>query len=337
MFDTPSMTRTMYKNLIEYYHSENVDPFQLPDSIKQHFNILAVDDEPMILQQLKFYLEDTKYNLDTADSIVKAKQKFAEKIPDMLLLDIMMPEEGKKTDFPGIELCRYFKLTYPEAISVPVIFITGLAEQYSVAALKNGGTDYITKPFLYDEVIARIDSHAQKKVLLSFAIQKGLIDQLTGFFNHGTIFYITAKLVAQLQPHQKFSIIILDLDHFKKVNDTYGHPAGDTVLCTVSETISELIAPKNYVGRYGGEEFMIVLPDQDLNNALATAETLRAVIEALAWPYDGMKITSSFGVASWQPGMDTHQLVRDADQGLYISKNNGRNRVSHKQLLNKSL
>ncbi|MHA6493008.1 sensor domain-containing diguanylate cyclase [Pseudomonas borbori] len=157
-------------------------------------------------------------------------------------------------------------------------------------------------------------------------------DRLTGLNNRG---YWEECLQHEYARHRRYqsmaALVMFDIDHFKKVNDTFGHPAGDKVIQVVAEVVREQIRDTDYAGRYGGEEFVILLPDIDSSGAMLFAERLRARIESLLVTYEGQSIpfTISLGVADLSHQTDEHkQLIERADQALYLSKQGGRNRVT---------
>jgi polar amino acid transport system substrate-binding protein len=156
-----------------------------------------------------------------------------------------------------------------------------------------------------------------------------ITDQLTGLFNRRHINNTLATEIERIDRYNRpLSIIILDIDHFKKVNDTYGHQIGDTVLCRFAETISENIRKSDIAGRWGGEEFLIICPENDLEGVSIMAEHLRKVIEKTDFPVK-WKQTASFGVACYQPPETKDSFINRADRALYMAKENGRNRVEH--------
>lgn len=154
------------------------------------------------------------------------------------------------------------------------------------------------------------------------------IDSLTGVANHGTIF---SKIETLCQDSDRtgspLSIIMSDLDHFKKVNDTWGHKRGDQVLAIMAYSMADTVGSNGLVGRYGGEEFIAVLPGSDLNLATSTAEAIRKRLEETTFEIPELRCTASFGVAERQDGETTTELVIRADQAMYRAKQEGRNRV----------
>ncbi len=192
-----------------------------------------------------------------------------------------------------------------------------------------GANDYIQKPFDAVALISRM-----KVNVLSFQLKKRLelsaiTDGLTGLFNHR---HILERLEEEIHKARRYnrplSVIMMDIDNFKHINDTQGHQGGDLVLTSVAETMRSHIRETDVAGRYGGEEFLIVLPEADIAAARTTAEKLRTAIAILMPITDGKPVvTVSAGVAEWKAGEDSSGLVHRADDFLYSAKRNGKNRV----------
>lgn len=180
----------------------------------------------------------------------------------------------------------------------------------------------ITSALFFELLLRQWRNRDQKIEILS------QIDGLTGLYNRRYLSELVNK--RHQKKFQKYSMIILDLDHFKKINDSYGHDAGDLVLRQVADVLRHTVREQDRVGRFGGEEFSVLLPDQDLFQALAIAQRCRQAIEALEIilpDQSVLKVTASFGVATAKEGMSMDEVTRLADQALYKAKENGRNQV----------
>lgn len=157
------------------------------------------------------------------------------------------------------------------------------------------------------------------------------MDSLTGVFNRRTILESLEKELHRSHRYEKvFGIIIMDIDFFKMINDTYGHQTGDQVLRSVCDNIRENIRVNDVIGRYGGEEFLIIMPETDNDHAAIAAEKLRSAVESMSVSQESVhvKVTASFGVSSYRPDDDTKMIIARADKAVYESKKNGRNRVT---------
>ena len=245
--------------------------------------------------------------------------------PDLILLDIGLPRVD------GFEVCRRLK-EHPNTRNIPIIFLTGTTDTDSkVRGLDLGAVDYVTKPFDEVELRARVRAALRTKRLQDMLEQQSYIDALTGLWNRG---YLDRRIEAELNVSRRYdrtlSVVLGDIDHFKRLNDTYGHLFGDVALQEVSQAMREYSRRSDIVTRYGGEEFAVLLPDTPLKAATIAGERLRQAIESLSLEVSGERVavTMSFGLAC------TDQLSRDmtpegligcADQALYAAKDNGRN------------
>lgn len=263
---------------------------------------------------------------------------------DIVITDLVMPK------MDGMLLCRKIRKELGK-LDIPIIVLTAMSDLSEILEVfRAGASDYLVKPFSKEELLARINVHIDRSrvnrelretiTLLKQANEKieklSVTDPLTGCFNRG---YLNKQLDAEIKRAARYrkalSIILLDIDHFKKINDTHGHQAGDAVLIQLVKNLQQCIrTDSDWIARYGGEEFLIVLPETGASNADTVAEKLRKSIEDHSMDCDcgGIRITSSFGVAGFGPDVKTdavslENLLRVADENLYRAKNEGRNRV----------
>ncbi|MBI9016956.1 MAG: diguanylate cyclase [Phycisphaerae bacterium] len=288
--------------------------------------VLAIDDNQTNLALLRVYMKQMGVKSLSATSAVEGIDIAIEENPDLIFLDIMMPEVD------GFECCQRLKSDTRTA-HIPIIFVSAKGQAADkVDGLKRGAMDYISKPFDPAELRARVSI-----VLQMIAMQEKLVDQantdgLTGLSNRRHFFEVFERQLLEYKLTQKnVSVIMLDLDHFKNVNDTYGHQGGDIALKQLASIIKDNIYPLDLAARYGGEEFVIMMPDTNLDKAYQAAEKIRTIICDSQWDIAGnvADITASLGVASTsQDGTyNVHELLKQADGGLYAAKARGRNCV----------
>jgi two-component system cell cycle response regulator len=309
--------------------------------------ILVVDDENTVRSVLKQVLEEAGYDVAEAANGEQALAAMQQRAFDLVITDIKMP------GITGLELLQKTKEMHP---NTQVIIITSYASlDTSLEALRNGAYDYLFKPFEDLDLITAAANRAVEKILLmkenrrlvealkekntqleqANRILKNLAcrDGLTGLYNHR---YFQDHLTHELYRCQRhddvFSLIFLDVDHFKKYNDTHGHLAGDKLLRQLAEIFHKAFRRSDVVARYGGEEFVIILPKTPKPNAVKAGEKIRQYVES--FPFEGQetqpggKLTISVGISSYpEDGRDRTLLIGSADEAMYRAKNGGRNRV----------
>ena len=301
---------------------------------KQQQTILVVDDEPANIQALGNLLKD-EYRIQVANSGEKAIaiiQDRNQQLPDLILLDIQMP------GVDGYEVCRRLKQD-PTTDGIVVIFVTARdATSDEEYGLKLGAVDYISKPISPAIVRARVDTHMNLKRKTDMLERFALLDGLTGIHNRRYFDEQLEKEIARnLREDYALAVIMMDIDHFKEFNDHYGHAAGDTCLQKVARTLSDTLSrPGDTLCRYGGEEFVALLPDSDADGARVVAERLREAVEAQSISHEysttSPVVTLSLGVACVEPAGEqksgAESLLKRADEALYAAKRAGRNRVA---------
>ena len=314
-----------------------MNPDKPKSDAHQPANILAVDDTPANLQMLAAMLKDRGHKVRPVPSGKLALLAARRDPPDLILLDINMPEMN------GYEVCQYLKAD-EQLKGIPVIFISALTEPLDkVKAFVMGGVDYITKPFQVEELHARVETHLTLRRLqieleetnkrLAKANSRlellAVTDGLTGLKNHRAFQEKLLEEVGRVARHPvSLSLLLLDVDHFKQFNDTFGHPAGDGVLTGVARLLEENSRATDFVARYGGEEFVILMPNTDQPGSLVLAEKVRKSVERSDWR--DRPITVSIGVTTMATANgDGMALVKEADAAMYHSKKNGRNCVHH--------
>jgi len=278
--------------------------------------ILIVDDNEKTRTMLKRHLKKEKYEILEAKDGFEALKIVETDKPGVILLDVMMPK------ISGMDVCRRIRARHDSDL-FHIIMLTGVATAESkVSGLDMGADDYVTKPFDIVELLARI-----RVGFRSVANRKqAIIDNLTQVYNRN---FFTAYLKKAIEQAHRYnydlSLILTDIDHFKKVNDTHGHLAGDKILTEMGSLLKKFCRASDLAVRWGGEEFIIVMPETNIAGGTVLAEKIRAGIAAHDFPVVS-GITASFGVATLKKeGAD--RLLKDADEALYTAKENGRNQV----------
>lgn len=283
--------------------------------------ILIVDDVFSNVQMLSMILED-EYEVKTALSGQEALTLVHEEPkPDLILLDIEMPQMN------GYQVLHKLKANQ-ETKHIPVIFVTGNIEiEDEERGFLLGAVDYITKPVRPTIVMARVKSQVMIKLQRDELLHIALHDKLTGLYNRHSLTEFGESRFASSKRHgDDLSIIMCDVDHFKNINDTYGHLGGDKVLQAMGNLLQCAKRRGDIAARFGGEEFVILLWKCDKDEAYEKAEEIRITIEAL--DVEGIQVTSSFGVAQVSPeDKNFESVLKNADSALYEAKETGRNKT----------
>jgi diguanylate cyclase (GGDEF)-like protein len=257
----------------------------------------------------------------------------AEDAPRLAILDWKMP------GMEGVDICREIRKLTDGCYTYIILLTAQQRDEDLVSGMDAGADDYIVKPFKHNELKVRLRAgrriiELQNELLAARDIlrEKASHDSLTGLLNHEEILGVLDRELARSQRDGVcVSIIMADIDHFKKINDTYGHLAGDAVLRLTAQKIDSMVRPYDAVGRYGGEEFLLILPECCKECAVAFAHRLCARISSdkMDTPEGQIPVTISLGVAASdrEKRADGQSLVRAADAALYQAKENGRNRV----------
>ncbi len=287
--------------------------------------VLVVDDDPSMLRMLSRWLEKAGYTVRVASDGQQALAMIEADCPDFLVTDWEMP------NMDGLELCRRVRrLSLPHYVFIMFLTVKSASEEM-IVGLEVGADEFLCKPVYQEEFLARLRAGSRVLELERRLSTMVHIDPLTGLMSQGTFFEILKKEWYRAERFQQpLSCVMMDLDFFKRVNDVHGHPAGDGVLKCIAELLLESSRRSDSVCRYGGEEFCILLPDANENDAAAWSERVRLKIVALRIPIGEkhIRVTGSFGVS--QRYEDTHTpeaLVDQADQALLCAKRTGRDRV----------
>ena len=298
-------------------------------------SILIVDDSARVRAQIIEALKTVALfdNCYEARDGIEGLKVLNTSSVDLILCDLLMP------NMDGFEFLRIVKGT-KELRDIPVIILSSRGEsKLKVEGLELGASDYVTKPFEAGELIARIMVHLNLKALQDDLLKTNRLlkelsvtDHLTHLFNRR---YLMDSLGTEFQRAQRrngeLCLVLMDVDHFKLVNDTFGHQRGDLVLAAVAEALQVELRRYDVAARYGGEEFAMVLPDTSLQDGLAVTERVRKAVLDITFPppMESLAVTISQGIASSPaPHIDSvDALIKAADEALYRAKENGRNRV----------
>jgi diguanylate cyclase (GGDEF)-like protein len=286
--------------------------------------ILVIDDFQATVRLLAAELGREGHEVSAARDGCEALAMAAAHRPDVILLDIMLP------GMDGIEVCRRLKAD-DELRMVPIIFVTANdREADMVEGLDAGADDYVVKPFSSHVLAARIRAALRIKRLEDLLVEQAHIDPLTGLWNRRALMERLEQEWAHVQRHgRRLALVMVDVDHFKDVNDAYGHFVGDRLLQEISRTIAGQCRKTDLPARYGGEEFAIVAPDEAASGAVHLAERCRRKIETIRLPLLAATLTAtaSFGVADASDSPSLEALLGRADAALYAAKRAGRNTV----------
>jgi two-component system cell cycle response regulator len=309
--------------------------------------ILVVDDDRANVVLVRGGLEPFGYSFAEAHDGAEALSAIRKERPDLIVMDVEMP------GLSGVEVCRIVKANQGESGFgfIPVILMTARQASSKIEGLELGADDYLVKPFDILELGARVKSMLRLKVLQDQLIEKNReldrankeldrlsrTDGLTSLFNRR---YFEERFAVEFARSNRYraplSCLMIDIDHFKRLNDNFGHAFGDKVLQAVAGIAQHTLRDVDMLARYGGEEFVALLPETGPVEALRVSERVRQGIERLRLPYDApgaeprrVHCTASIGVATFPvPGIESAEaLLRAADDALYAAKESGRNKV----------
>jgi len=310
--------------------------------MKASYPVLLAEDNPISRKMLKKILVKEGFEVTSVENGKEALALFREQFFPIVLTDWLMPE------MEGPELCKAIRYEKPKGYVYIVLLTAKDSKDDIISGLESGADDYLTKPAHRAELVARL-KNGIRILDLEKSLKKAneeirilsITDPLTGIYNRG---YLNERLPQEIKRSIRYkrslSLILGDIDHFKLVNDNYGHVAGDTILKGFVDCITGTIRDQiDWSARYGGEEFLVVLPETDFVGARHLAERLRSVVAEKCYTIDDkeIRITSSFGVSGFSPetltkNLSVDDMLNHVDKYLYKAKNGGRNRVEGEQL-----
>lgn len=298
----------------------------MPEFEEAHQRVLLVDDCVDVHRLLEVRLRSEGIEVIGVTDGESALARAREVNPAIVLLDLDMP------GLDGFEVLRRLK-DDETLMDTPVIVLSGLSgANDKVTAFDLGAVDYVTKPFDMTELRVRVRAALRLNSLMRMLAQRAQIDGLSGLWNRAYFDERWRTETERARRHDRpLSLAMIDLDHFKAVNDAHGHPAGDAVIQGVARLLKREIRASDVACRYGGEEFALIMPDTDPEQAAHLCERIRAALEAMTWPrHPSRRVTMSCGVAGSARGTPVQAIdwIEAADGLLYATKRDGRNQVS---------
>jgi diguanylate cyclase (GGDEF)-like protein len=311
------------------FHVKPVDPMHVIDQLERlrqreqapRFRVMLVDDDRLLASHHAAVLESGGFEVEVLNTPLQTLERMAQFRPDLLLLDLYMP------GCSGPELARVVRM-HDDWLATPIVFLSAETDMaLQLTAASEGADDFLTKPIRDAHLIAAVRTRCERARQMSALINR---DTLTGLLKHARI---KEELVAEVaraeRQQQALSVAMLDIDLFKRINDAYGHPVGDQVIRALANLLRQRVRSSDRVGRYGGEEFMLVLPNCDLECGRRLLEDVRQRFKALRFQAAGeeFSVTVSAGLATFPRRRSAGALLVAADQALYQAKHRGRDRI----------
>ncbi|MFV2059599.1 MAG: diguanylate cyclase [Gammaproteobacteria bacterium] len=292
--------------------SKKIDPYR----------VLIVDDSYELAKFYSLTLENEGFNSNYITKPLNILEAITYYQPELILLDLYMP------DCTGLELASVIR-QQEHYIDVPIVFLSSETDtKTQLLAMQQGGDDFLTKPIIAENLIlsvkTRIDRYRQLKSLF-------VKDSLTGLHNHTSIKqHIETEILRAQRNRKQLCLVMIDVDHFKQVNDVHGHNAGDKVLKGLARLMRQRLRQTDILGRYGGDEFVVILPETEINDARSVINKLRLDFEKLQFTdlENEIAVSITCGIASYPPAKDSEHLSISADVALYKAKELGRNQVA---------
>lgn len=301
--------------------AQHLDRVTSRTTLENPYRVLIVDDSQDVASHFTQVLKHAGMHVQAINDPLWLLDALAEHQPELVLMDLYMPGCN------GIEAARMIRQD-PQFLSLPIVFLsteTGLAQQQQ--AMQTGADDFLHKPISDSDLVLAVSVRIERFRALAALIRR---DSLTGLLNH---IAFKARLEAEVLRSQRqqspLTVAMLDIDHFKKVNDTYGHPCGDRVIKALAHLLHKRLRKSDLIGRYGGEEFVLALPSTELEVAAKIVNELREQFEQLRYVSGAQEFSCTFsaGLAAYPSLSEVTSLIDRADEALYRAKHDGRNRV----------
>lgn len=304
--------QTIVAKLLEFNDPAEVEPFR----------VLIVEDSMTATRMIERALQEQSVLTHAVSDPFRLVETVQEFRPDLLLMDMYMP------NCTGVEATRVLR-QYEHLLSLPIVYLSGETDVgLQVEALRLGGDHFLTKPFNPVFLNAIVKSKIERYRALRRSIH---LDSLTGLLNHTAAKSALDGAIAIAERSGKpMSVVMIDIDHFKRVNDTYGHPVGDQIIRSLAWLLKQRLRRSDIIGRYGGEEFLIALPGVNAEQAFTIVDRIRQDFNRIRHPHSSGEFSQSFsgGIAHFPRLKTGDELVNAADEALYDSKHGGRNRLS---------
>lgn len=301
---------------------DKLDSLDTATSNPPSYRVLIVEGQHTVASYYQMILKMSGMDAQIVTSSKDVLDQVRDLLPDLILMDTFMPEAN------GVDLARVIR-QIDDFVSIPIIFLSS-EDDFSkrIEALDLGGDDFLIKPVKASHLMAVVKSRLERlKTLRSYMMR----DSLTNLLNHTTFRTVLTQEVARCKRQQtKLALVMLDLDYFKKINDTYGHATGDSVLKSLSRLLQQRLRRSDIIGRYGGDEFVALLPDCDAEQARRIMDKIRvhfSEIEFYPSESSTLSYTFSCGISTFPEYQEPKNLSDAADQALYAAKANGRNQI----------
>lgn len=285
------------------------------------YHILIVDDDPALSYYYSLVLEQHGMITRVVNNPMQILDCISGFEPDLILMDIYMPE------YNGYDLAKVIR-QMESYVSVPIVFLSRETDQdKQQSAMQTGGDDFLTKPITPERLVAAVSIRAERMRVVRTFMER---DSLTGLLNHSKIEeQLQRAILLAARGHRLLTCAMIDIDRFKSINDRYGHQVGDQVLIVLSRLMQQRLRASDIAGRYGGEEFLVILPDTDTAAASQVLNELRQAFAQIRHESEHGEffVTFSAGVATFPDYPSALALTKAADQALYLAKNRGRNLV----------